>query len=136
MYTVMVALPVSVPITCRVKSTSCWLLHCSRPKLQTSKSTVKLTTSSALACRPPPSPKMLYNQLLVLALGSSSALSSILAQQQPLGIDHEPEPNPTVNKPPAYRDHLLALHKSLVDISFIAGAKYDVIAFVINHFIS
>lgn len=79
---------------------------------------------------------MLRNQLLVLALSFSPALGSILGQQQPLGIDHEPEPTLTADKPPAYRDDLLALHKSLVDISSTTGAEHDAAAFLIDYFVS
>lgn len=79
---------------------------------------------------------MLYNQLLLLTLSFRPALGSVPGQQQPLGIDLQPESNPTANKPPAYRDDLLDLHKKLVDISSTTGAEHDAAAFLIDYFIS
>ncbi|KAK7711257.1 hypothetical protein SLS63_012690 [Diaporthe eres] len=79
---------------------------------------------------------MLCNKLLLLGLSFKPILGSLLGQQQPLGIDHKSESNPTTNKSPSYRDDLLALHKNLVEISSTTGAEHDAAAFLIDYFIS
>ncbi|KAI3391725.1 hypothetical protein diail_6866 [Diaporthe ilicicola] len=93
---------------------------------------------------------MLCDNLLVLALGLTPAIGSLLSQQQPLGnddqtnflhlptLDPEPKPQPenTAEKSPSYRQNLLALHKRLVEIPSTTGAEHDAGAFLIDYFIS
>ncbi|KAL1848892.1 hypothetical protein Daus18300_013451 [Diaporthe australafricana] len=91
---------------------------------------------------------MLCNELLLLALGLSPAIGSMLTQQQPLGNDNHPEllklpsvepkpkPKNIADKPPSYRDDLLALHKQLVEIPSTTGAEHDAGAFLVDYFIS
>ncbi|KAJ9133258.1 Acetylornithine deacetylase [Pleurostoma richardsiae] len=78
---------------------------------------MRITTSVSLLAS--------FGSAIAFALGSS---------QQPIGASAGPSTDHDAVAAPSYREHLLALHKSLIEISSTSGTEYDVGKHLLDYF--